>query len=98
MDVKSAFLHGNIDEDVYVELPTSWELFPDVFESEECIVHLQKALYGLKQSPRLWQLTLKAALKRLGYLPLLADQSVYRNSQIGLIIVTYVDDFLLIGP
>jgi hypothetical protein len=98
MDVKSAFLHGKIDdEEVYIEQPPSWQLFPDVFGSEECVLRLHKALYGLKQSPRLWQLTLKAALKRLGYLPLYADQSVY-HSQTGLIIITYVDDFLLIGP
>src|ERR1700722_4017361 len=98
MDVKSAFLHGDIDEEVYVELPEGWELFPDIFEFGETVLLLQKALYGLKQSPRLWQLTLKAALKRLRYLPLFADQCVYRNTSIELIIITYVDDFLLVGP
>ena len=98
MDVKSAFLHGDIDEEVYVELPEGWELFPDIFELGETVLLLQKALYGLKQSPRLWQLTLKAALKRLDYLPLFADQCVYRNAKTGLIIITYVDDFLLVGP
>jgi hypothetical protein len=98
MDVKSAFLHGDIDEKVYVGLPEGWELFPDIFESGETVLLLQKALYGLKQSPRLWQLTLKAALKRLDYLPLFADQCVYQNASTGLIIITDVDDFLLIGP
>jgi hypothetical protein len=98
MDVKSAFLHGDIDEEVYVELPDGSELFPNIFKPGETALLLQKALYGLKQSPRLWQLTLKAALKRLGYLPLVADQCVYRCTDTGLIIVTYVDDFLLIGP
>ena len=98
MDVKSAFLHGDIDEEVHVELPEGSELFPDIFDSGDTALLLQKALYGLKQSPRLWQLTLKAALKRLGYLPLVADQCVYRCTDTGLIIITYVDDFLLIGP
>jgi hypothetical protein len=98
MDVKSAFLHGNIDEEVYVELPEGWELFLDIFKSGETVLLLQKALYGLKQSPRLWQLTLKAALKRIGYIPLFADQCVYRSAKTGLIIITYVDDFLLVGP
>ena len=98
MDVKSAFLYGDINEEVYVDLRDGWELFPDIFEPGETALLLQKALYGLKQSPRLWQLTLKAALKRLGYLPLFADQCVYRCTNTGLIIITYVDDFLLIGP
>jgi hypothetical protein len=98
MDVKSAFLHGNIDEEVYIELPEGWELFPDIFKSGETVLLLQKALYGLKQSPRLWQLTLKAVLKRIGYMPLFADQCVYRSTKTGLVIITYVDDFLLVGP
>jgi hypothetical protein len=51
MDVKSAFLHGDIDEEVYVELPEGWELFPDIFKSGESVLILQKALYRLKQSP-----------------------------------------------
>ena len=98
MDVKSAFLHSDIDKEVYVELPEGSELFPDIFDSGDTALLLQKALYSLKQSPRLWQLTLKAALKRLGYLPLIADQCIYRSANTGLIIITYVDDFLLIGP
>ena len=98
MDVKSAFLYRDIDEEVYVELPNGSELFPDIFKLGETVLLLQKALYGLKQSPRLWQHTLKATLKRLGYLPLVADQCIYRCIDTGLIIVTYVDDFLLIGP
>jgi hypothetical protein len=79
MDIKSAFLHSDIDEEVYIELPEGWELFQDILglEPGEYILYLQKALYSLKQSPRLWQLTLKAALKRIGYIPLFADQCVY---------------------
>ena len=97
MDVKSAFLYGDIDEEVCVNLLDGWELFPDIFKLGETPLLLQKALYGLKQSPRLWQLILKAAHKWLGYLPLVADQCIYRCGNTGLIIVTYVDDFLLIG-
>jgi hypothetical protein len=94
MDVKSAFLHGDIDEEVYVELPECWELFQDILglETGEHILCLQKALYGLKQSPRLWQLTLKAVLNRIGYIPLFACQCVYQSSKTGLIII-----FLLVG-
>ena len=96
MDVKSAFLYSDIDKEVYIDLPDSWELFPNIFKLGETALLLQKALYSLKQSPRLWQLTLKAALKRLGYLPLVADQCIYQYANTGLIIIIYIDDFLLI--
>jgi hypothetical protein len=100
MDVKSAFLHGIIDEEVFVELPECWELFQDILgiTDPRVILLLLKALYGLKQSPRLWQLTLKKALAKLNFTALFADQSVYRNAKTGCIIITYVDDFILIGP
>jgi hypothetical protein len=100
MDVKSAFLHGNIDEEVYVELPECWELFLELFGpiDKDTILLLLKALYGLKQSPRLWQLTLKRELLKLSFTPLFADQSVYRNTKTGCFIITYVDDFILMGP
>ena len=97
IDVKSAFLYSNINEEVYVELPKGQNLFLDIFKLGETVLLLQKALYGLKQSLRLWQLTLKAALNRIGYLPLFADQCVYRSTKTGLIIITYVNDFLLVS-
>jgi len=58
MDVKSAFLNGFIEEEVYVKQPPGFESpkFPDrVFK-------LQKALYGLKQAPRAWYARLRAFL------------------------------------
>ena len=50
MDVKNAFLHGELDKDIYMEQPRD-------FESEihpEYVCKLKKALYGLKQAPRAW--------------------------------------------
>jgi hypothetical protein len=40
MDVKSAFLHSDIDKEVYVELPEGWELFPDIFKPGETVLLL----------------------------------------------------------
>ena len=51
MDVKSAFLYGDIDEEVYIELPKGSELFPDIFDLGDTALLLQKALYSLKQLP-----------------------------------------------
>jgi hypothetical protein len=58
---------------------------------------LLKALYRLKQAPRLWQKKLRLALEELGFQPYTSDQCVYFNKETGILIVTYVDDMLIIG-
>ena len=50
MDVKTAFLHGSIKEEVYVEQPLGFE----VQDRDSHVSRLKKALYGLKQAPRAW--------------------------------------------
>jgi hypothetical protein len=50
MDVKSAFLNGFLEEEIYIEQPMSYE----VKGHEDNILKLNKALYGLKQAPRAW--------------------------------------------
>ena len=91
MDVKTAFLYGEVDEVIYVTQPTGFEVGD---KSKVC--KLKKALYGLKQSPRVWYNTLAAFLKELGFEPIAADYSVFTNG--SCIISVYVDDILLAGP
>ena len=64
MDVKSAFLNGKIEEQLYVAQPPGFEdpKYPDM------VYKLNKALYGLKQAPRAWYDTLKDFLKSKGNL------------------------------
>jgi hypothetical protein len=87
MDVKTAFLYGEIDTDIWVELPTGCGVTGTA--------KLNKALYGLKQSPRVWYNTLATFLSEQGFEPLDADSSVF--SRAGTIIAIYVDDLLITG-
>lgn len=92
MDVKTAFLYGFVEEDIYVEQPNGFATKPDL------VCRLNKALYGLKQSPRLWFNTLSDFLKTLSFEPLTADCSVLVNHKDSIIIAAYVDDLLIAGP
>ena len=89
MDVKMAFLYGDVKEAVYFDQPTSQE------DGSGRVCRLKKAFYGLKQSPRVWYKTLEAFLESLGFRPLDADWSVFSNGSI--IVPCYVDDLLMIG-
>jgi hypothetical protein len=87
MDVKTAFLYGDIEEDIWIELPTGCGV--------SGTAKLKKALYGLKQAPRVWYNTLATFLSSLGFQPLDADSSVFCRD--GVIIAIYVDDLLIAG-
>ena len=75
MDVKTAFLYGDIDEEIYVEQPH------ELGDGTDRVCKLNKALYGLKQSPRIWYNTLATFLKQLGFSPLAADLGVFLQRQ-----------------
>nr|GEV03151.1 retrovirus-related Pol polyprotein from transposon TNT 1-94 [Tanacetum cinerariifolium] len=92
MDVKSAFLNGFINEEVYFAQPPG---FID-FEKPNHVFKLKKALYGLKQALKAWYDRLKAFLLDQLYTMGLVDNTLFtkkRNSQI-IIIQIYVDDII----
>jgi hypothetical protein len=62
------------------------------------VLKLNKALYGLKQSARIWQITLKEALIKLGFEVLQADNCIFINRNTNVILCVYVDDIAAIGP
>jgi len=66
--------------------------------SKKQIILLTKTLYGLKQSPRKWQLKLKTLLNELSFKPLVSNSTVFYNLNNGIFIMTFVDDYLFIGP
>ena len=92
MDVKSAFLNGIIEEEVYVKQPP-W------FENEQNLDHvfkLNKALYGLKQSPRAWYDRLKKFLIDDGFSIGIVDTTLFiKNVNNDILIAQiYVDDII----
>ena len=90
LEVKTAFLYGNINEEIYVEQPKGQE------DGSNRVCLLNKALYRLKQAPRIWFFTLALFLKNLGFLPLSADLAVFCHKDTY--ITVYVDDMLIVGP
>jgi hypothetical protein len=89
MDVKTAFLHGKLQETVYMEQPTG-------YQQGNKVCKLNRALYGLKQAPRVWYQTMEQFLKLQGFQKIQADHSVFKHSN-GTVVAVYVDDLLLFG-
>jgi len=74
MDVKTAFLYGDLEEEIYMELPEGIGI-----DNKDFVCKLQKSLYGLKQAPRVWNQKLHAFLtsKNLKLVRTEADHSLY---------------------
>ena len=95
LDVKTAFLHGELKETVYVSQPEGFE----VKGSERKVYLLHKALYGLRQAPRAWNHKLNRILLELGFNKCSKEPSVYTkavNNNI-LVVAVYVDDLFITG-
>ncbi|GJY99970.1 retrovirus-related pol polyprotein from transposon TNT 1-94, partial [Tanacetum coccineum] len=92
MDVKSAFLNGFINEEVYVAQPLG---FID-FEKPDHVYKLKKALYGLKQAPKAWYDRLKAFLIKHEYKMGMVDNTLFtkKKSSNLIIVQIYVDDII----
>ncbi|KAJ9566346.1 LOW QUALITY PROTEIN: hypothetical protein OSB04_002312 [Centaurea solstitialis] len=95
LDVKSAFLHGELQEQVYVHQPEGFVKKGH----EDSVYKLVKALYGLRQAPRTWNMKLDRILKDMKFQRCTQEQAVYRRS-IGadfIIVGVYVDDLVVTG-
>jgi len=73
MDVKSAFLNGNLEEEVYIEQPDGFQLT----NKRDCVCKLNKAPYGLKQAPRAWYARLVSYLQKQGLKRGSSDNNLY---------------------
>ncbi|KAF0922593.1 hypothetical protein E2562_039506, partial [Oryza meyeriana var. granulata] len=77
MDVKSAFLNGELIEEVYVRQPPGFT----VAGHEDKVLRLDKALYGLRQAPRAWNAKLDETLVALGFSHSASEHAVYARSK-----------------
>ena len=96
MDVTTAFLYAELDEEVYTEIPEG--MFGEEDMSGKVLL-LLKALYGLKQSSRMWNLHIDKVLGEFGLVRLSADFCIYAigEGQDRILFGLYVDDMFMLG-
>ena len=90
MNVKSSFVNGELEEEVYIEQPEGFQLLENI----DYVCELKKALYGLKQHPRVWYSKLDKYLQQEGFRKGGTDSDLYIMVSQGniLLIEVYVDD------
>ena len=95
MDVKTAFLNGDLDEEVYMEQPEGFVLSGN----EHKVCKLIKSLYGLKQAPKQWHEKFDAIILSNGFVHNIADKCVYLKTCDDYIVIVclYVDDMLIVS-
>eukprot|EP00879_Flechtneria_rotunda_P000030 GHRR01000048.1.p1 GENE.GHRR01000048.1~~GHRR01000048.1.p1 ORF type:complete len:438 (+),score=38.22 GHRR01000048.1:151-1464(+) len=92
LDVKTAFLNGKLEEDIYMVQPPGYEE-----GGSHIVCHLRKALYGLRQAPRAWYTTLRHKLEAIGFKASDADASLFvlDKDKHMVYLLVYVDDILV---
>ena len=93
LDIKNAFLHGDLQEEVYMEQPPRFVAREEIGK----VCRLRKSLYGLKQSHRVWFDKFSQAVETFGMQKSKSDHSVfYKNSSYGIILLEmYVDGIVI---
>lgn len=91
MDVVTAFLHGDIEETIYMHQPESFN------DGTDRVCRLNKSIYGLKQASRMWNIKLNGVLVRAGFTRCKKDACIYvrREGKSIAIVAVYVDDLLI---
>ena len=94
LDIKNAFLHGDLAKEVYMEQPLEFVAQGEI----DRVCSLRKSLYDLKQSPHAWFEKFSEVIEKFGMQKSKSDHSVfYKNSQVGIILlVVYIDDIIII--
>ena len=95
MHIKTAFLNGLVEEEVYVEQPLGFE----THDRESHVCRLKKALYDLKQEPRTWHGRIDSFLSSLEFTKSKAYSNLYYKVEDGnpMMLLLYVDDLFVTG-
>jgi hypothetical protein len=96
LDVKTTFLHGDLEEEIYMQQPKGYE----VKGKDNLVCRLKKSLYGLKQAPRQWYLKFDRFMIEHGYSRCHSNYCVYfKKLENGsfIILLLYVDDMPVAG-
>ena len=94
-DVKNAFLHGDLEEEIYMDPPPGYE----GLGNEGSVCKLKKALYGLKQFPRAWFGRFRSVMMKYGFRQSDSDHILFfkRNQGKLTVLIIYVDDMIITG-
>ena len=94
MDVKTVFLNGNLEEEVYMIQPEGFTSS----EHPERVCRLKRSIYGLKQASRSWNMRFDEAIKSYDFIKNVDEPYVYKKISRSAItfLILYVDDILLI--
>ena len=95
MDVKTAFLNANLEEEIYMMQPEGFI----AKNQEHMICKLKMSIYGPKQASRSWNIKFDQVIKLFGFEQNLDEPCVYNRHQdkVVIFLVLYVDDILFIG-
>lgn len=94
-DVKTAFLHGDLEEEVYMDLPPGYTASTET----KVVCKLRQALYGLKQSPQAWFGRFSLTMRKYGSKQSNSDHTLFLKHKLGkvTVLILYVDDTIITG-